>query len=461
MAMSERRDPNKLDEIRFADGFVPPLPAGPYAIEATQTLTLRTETEKPTFNAQKALYISAPRFTLQPGEVYSVYPPEGQAGSFHTTLPHIVFTRRTLPWERSIDGSAAGSGEPIRRPWMALLTLDDDDIATYPVHLHSVSLSEMRASRKTGEWKTAKLPEFLPEPGERVAPAKEQDHCLVADIPTAKFREIAPALDELTFLAHARQVGTEDKDVADIVADGWFAVVIGNRLPKKGKRNHGLLVSLEGLQNVLRVTRKEGEPPPGLPSEVRLPVLKHWQYVCEGPTFRDLLEALTESGEDKKDVWLRIPQSGRETPNKAVRQALELGYTALTHGTRQGAQTVSWYRGPLIPVPLLLDAGVFPAIHANADEALHYDDGTGLFDVSYAAAWQLGRLLALQKSDFANSLLHRVQGVLRETGEIVRELQADGSTIDEQKAKLLLQDDLMIAILTEWWMAEPDEGGRR
>src|ERR1700730_5935734 len=104
--MGKQRDTRKPDlEIRFADGFESPIPAGEYTIEATQTLTLTKEASSEPFEAKKkTVYVSAPRFSLGPGEIYSVYPPTGQSGAFHTTLPHIVFARKTLPWEREIGG---------------------------------------------------------------------------------------------------------------------------------------------------------------------------------------------------------------------------------------------------------------------------------------------------------------------------------------------------------------------
>jgi hypothetical protein len=38
------------------------------------------------------------------------------------------------------------------------------------------------------------------------------------------------------------------------------------------------------------------------------------------------------------------------------------------------------------------------------DSVTRYNPDTGMFDVTYAAAWQLGRLLALQNSNFAETL---------------------------------------------------------
>jgi len=444
-------------EITFADGFEPSLRAGRYAVEATQRLEISSEKEPIEFPADKTVYVSAPRFALGPGEIYSVYPPEGQSGSFHAALPHIVLTRKTLPWERTIDG--VRTEDDIRPPWMALLTLDDDEIAERQIQITTVPLHEFyqpQVDRFPDRGAAVRPPAIVSEPGERVGAAgADGDQCLVARMPAALLRDIGPALDELRFLAHARQVGTEGKDVADAVGDGWLAVVVGNRRPRPGIRNHGLLVSLEGFGGILKQQRADNLT--AKPAEwVQLAVLHHWTYVSEGHTFRELLNGLTTKDGKERDVWLRALPERKATGGKAF-DALWLGYTALGHRMRQGGQTVSWYRGPLIPMPV--ETGTYHAIHGNADEALQYDPGTGLFNVSYSAAWQLGRLLALQNLDFANSLLHRrdgyvAQGVLDEAKKTLGE----GDAI-EKTAKLLLQDSLIVGLLTEWWLSDPTNTG--
>ncbi len=462
--MPDTPDPTKPNlEIVFADGFAPPLPAGRYTIKANQQLTISSEPNSIGFEAEKTVYVSAPRFSLSPGEIYSVYPPAGQSGAFHTALPHIVLTRKTLPWERSIDGRAAA--EELPAPWMVLLTLDDEEIAHHKIEIKSLSLFDF-FNPPAGVWR----PEIAQEPGERVDRAapegdhgdpahSEQDHCLVAKIPTAQFREMAPAHDELRFLAHARQVGSEDKDAADVVSDGWFAVVVGNRRPRQGIRSHGLLVSLEGFGKILKQQRNE-DSASNLAGWVQPAVLHHWTYVSEGQTFGELLKGLTEKDGTQKDVWLRILPDrdaagapDRDGGSEKALDALKLGYTALSHRMRQGSQSVSWYRGPLIPMPVATSS--YHPIHTNADEALQYDPGTGFFNASYAAAWQLGRLLALQNLDFANSLLHRTDGyVARGTLDQAKKILKTDDTIEE-KAKLLLQDDLVVGLLTEWWLSDP------
>ena len=74
---------------------------------------------------------------------------------------------------------------------------------------------------------------------------------------------------------------------------------------------------------------------------------------------------------------------------------------------------MAWYRGPLSPYQI---TGDFPlssadpdSIYLNAQAAMIYDETTGLFDLTYAVAWQLGRLLALNDRHFAQELLQLYQ----------------------------------------------------
>ena len=63
---------------------------------------------------------------------------------------------------------------------------------------------------------------------------------------------------------------------------------------------------------------------------------------------------------------------------------------------------MSWYRGPLVPLYLArLTSYTFRPV---ADAAVRYDPLQGMMDVTYAGAFQLGRLLALQDRQFAVSL---------------------------------------------------------
>ena len=71
--------------------------------------------------------------------------------------------------------------------------------------------------------------------------------------------------------------------------------------------------------------------------------------------------------------------------------------------TRLGNRTVSWYHGPFVPGSLSSSPPISFPIEA-ADKVLHYNSSIGMLDVSYAAAWELGRLLTLQNKPVAAAL---------------------------------------------------------
>ena len=59
-------------------------------------------------------------------------------------------------------------------------------------------------------------------------------------------KSIMPKLDELRLLCHARQVNPRDKELCGNDDDGWFSVVMSNRVLLPNKKYHACLVSLEG-----------------------------------------------------------------------------------------------------------------------------------------------------------------------------------------------------------------------
>jgi hypothetical protein len=198
-----------------------------------------------------------------------------------------------------------------------------------------------------------------------------------------------------------RKVNTSNKETQSLRTEGCFAVVLGNRFPETGAssttgKNTAYVVSLEGFERHLH-----GKPDARPAEKVRLAVLASWDFFCQGDTtFKTLMR-------DLKTGLLTLPaervrQGGEREAVRRVEEALELGYTALDHRIRNGEETVSWYRGPLVPLRYheLETYAQLP----SADAALRYDYHTGLLDASYASAWQLGRLLALQNTHFAKSL---------------------------------------------------------
>ena len=166
------------------------------------------------------------------------------------------------------------------------------------------------------------------------------------------------------------------------------------------------LVTLEGFQDYLT-----DQPvwPQGI-KRVRLVSLYSWNFECvsEAGDFRDLALHLIQGQEGGGEgMLLRLPVSDLPqtpgSPEALVQQTLTEGYAALPYDTMIGDHSFAWYRGPLSPEPRSLFQG-FNGYDSSAAATI-YDQDNGLFDQSYAAAWQMGRLVALADGAFGTKLV--------------------------------------------------------
>ncbi|SDF75338.1 hypothetical protein [Chitinophaga filiformis] len=401
------------EQLAFIHECLPQLVAGEYTVSADLSVNVAKASNADFETAVKKVWVGAPRFMLDEATVYTRYPPRDMTGHFETTLPQIVFNRRTLPWERTIDGELHSNtrfklNDPVRHaPWMALLLFSEDEMRGRGNAADAI-IPEKKSLKDTGT--NVFVPEISTDivngQNPKLAPWEDINTTYdVIDVPLPLFKQVAPAIDDLPYLAHVRKVTVdESKERASIEDEGYFATLMGNRLPVRAAdqssavRNTVFLVSLEGYHNYYTVNQyieNKGK------SKVRLVVLQSWSFtVAAGKNFLELCEGLHVS-----PFKMNYPAG----INEAVKKSYDYGYTLLPHVTRNGAQTYSWYRGPFNPN--FLPANPKTKVYKTADEALRFDHLTGLVDISYAAAWQLGRLLALKDKTFNTALYQwKLQG---------------------------------------------------
>jgi hypothetical protein len=381
-------------QIKFVEHFAPSLKTGVYEVAVKTDFTGSNPQLPATFGEKKEwVFVAGERFFIKPEDINSLYPPINGTGFFNETLPHIVFRRGGLPWERELEapGSTADASGP-RASWLALFLFDEDDPAPTPKR---VSIKNLEAAGiPKGTWFPT---DFQVEPDE-----DPNALCTVIDLPKATFEAIKPSRGDLQYLAHAREVDVRHKPGYDKDKDNSeheYSVVIGNRLPRADKETVVHLVSLEQYRPIL-----DGEVP-ATHHTVRLVSLKTWRFSCQdsGGSFQDHVEALsgidTTAASPENPAMLHFPYPAVGT--NLVGNYLRRGYVPMEHQFRQGLKSISWFRGPLAPDvvnPVL--TGTFP----SADALLRYDPNFGYYDVSYAAAWQLGQLLGLRNKSFAKSL---------------------------------------------------------
>lgn len=289
---------------------------------------------------------------------------------------------------------------------------------------------------------------------------KTSDPCQIIDIPVSVFTMVVPlydpanAKDELKFAAHVRQVDTGDKAPQGMqAADGWFAVLTAKRFPMAAggqpTRQIAHLVSVEGFAE-----RMSASPNWGGAAMVRLCSLASWTFTClpeTGETFAQLMRDLIAS-EDNSQYLMRPPYRQPAAPLDGIpanaQQTLDLGYLPMPYQTRQGEYTFAFYRGPLAPVvpPPFPDD---PPLNSPS-AAVSYNPDWGLFDMSYAVAFQTGRLMALSDRTFGSGLLqwrregHRLTDLLvsRLSPGDVSALVQDSAAVAEQ-ARALMEGDIV------------------
>ncbi|WAC71547.1 hypothetical protein OU995_18420 [Roseateles sp. SL47] len=374
-------------QIEFIESCEPPLVAGTYQLSWTQQVLNVTADPAPSYSGTQAFQVSGPRFTLPADSVQSVYPPASQKGNFADVMPHIVLNRSTLPWERPLQGNT---------PWLALLLLTDEELQGAPIL--SIPVSELLAppSGTTG-------PAI---PASAVTPQEAQSLCNAIDVSAAVFTGLAPTLQEVALLCHARRVNTDNKEELGIQANGTFSVVIGNRLVPAHVTSDtaytALLVSLEGWTAQLPGYASDGTTPTsntGTSARLRLCVLASWGFRASAGvgSFSGLMRNLSQPG----GIGMLQYSHGTDVGNAVAQTALDIGFVPLVNNTRFGEQTSSWYRGPLSAAPT--NPSAVPAA-SFSDTLTRYDPATGLLDQSYAVAWQIGRLLGLADAAFARSI---------------------------------------------------------
>lgn len=437
-----------IGDIEFFDNYIPALDAGNWKIKIDQSV----EKDSTALNVDKAgnaipigttqeFVVSAPQFSIPPADIVNQFPPTGSTGLYGEVLPHIVLSDALLPWERKMDDSAD------RTPWLALLVLQPEEI-TGPQDAPTMAYATTAA-------------QFLaPEQG-IVKPTitKEDDiadgePCFRLRLSVDVFQKITPRQPELRFLTHCRAVNTGDKATLGMNQHGLFSVVVANRFSKRpassadpALKSIVHLVSMEGLDSYL-----VDAPDFGTNTAVDLLSLASWTFQTlpdNSEDFRGLVEGLV-SQQEKTDVdpktlcsalktgdlcpdksWLRLPATTMPTSSAGneANKRLSDGFVPLELHTRTGEDSFAWYRGPLTPVFTTELQKSTPFV--TGDAALIYDPENGVFDMSLAAAWEIGRAVALSDKSYGQKILDFRRNGHRVTDNLLHRLQSAHFTEDQ------------------------------
>jgi hypothetical protein len=472
-----------VGKMRFFDNYIPTLEVGDYIINVSQRVNPKNSDVDECFSISQPFSVLGPRYTLPAGDLHSVFPRRQSIAIVDQTLPHLVLTQRDLPWERDIFNDRTTSSQT---PWMALLLLVpsqneilDPSTPHYEANPARVGVVTSYDLYHHGDdpallWPALEREWYESDEALKVTPVS------VIDLPPASFVDFVPKPADLKYLAHVRQVASKGPEVHP--SEGWFSVLLGARLPTlppegvAGLPHIVHLVSLEGYEDYVR-----GKPFDASVQRVRMISLASWTFTSHAAgaeSFSELMNGMLANPRKLTEpLGFRLPLPTLPVaPTPAMTyswEALGRGYVPLGWATRLGEQGFAWYRGPFAPVPVenfverLWDGEDWRPF-GTASAAAVYDRHQGMFDHSYSAAWETGRLMALSDGSFGRALLEwRRRGhalldlILERTQQIAAfRLLSDvdarvAAPVDEQSLLALLEsyavtDDYMTRLAREF-----------
>ncbi len=270
--------------ITYYNRHEPSLQDGRYDVEVHQTVNVATTNID---TCRLSFDVEGPRYHLDPALIHSSYPPNGGRGDYMAVLPSLVLNRSTLPWERSPAAQYEGDAS-----WLFLVMIDESETA------HAAENSTATA----------------PAPG---LPAGV-DYLSVDSTLAHLFPD---TLDELKYLSftrikHKGDAQTLNED--DIHEEQ--AVILCNRLPRRGRSSTVYLVSLE---QKYETSGKFA----GIPNDTNLtlPYLYKWRFYA----FDDQLYVITA------DVAAKAKQTAEQQIPRGDLPDLSSLYDQLYHDSAQ------------------------------------------------------------------------------------------------------------------------------
>ncbi len=381
----------------------------------------------------------------------------------NNVLPHIVFEDPQLPWEQTIVTGEDENHTRNRVPWLALLVFEESEIKLDPSIAKPVGKSGVLPNPREGMPDQSVAQDSVTFAvkttiGEAVDTASKISACpfqfplkktdleddelaLPIDLLYVQQQVIdnlfsssgadgsrvevqqdqVPDVSRYAYLSHVRKKAAAQHNAEN---EDHYSVIVahqtGNLKDLDSKALIVHLVSLEGVNRNVRLKPAADTKHNGL---VGMISLYSWTFTSTPPDKVNLIASLKKIGAElqepipgKSDCWLRAPWSAIEALRSSTKadpklssklaQKLEDGFMLQRYLLQTGEETVAFFRGPLTPtyVKPITDAWWPTQSNFSTDYQI-LDPNLGIMDVSYSAAWQLGKVLGLADHQFAAAIV--------------------------------------------------------
>jgi hypothetical protein len=407
-----------------------------HRIDVQQDVTAGSETKS--FETSHQFNVIAPRFSLPEKAIDSFYPPQGHADLLQV-LPHMVFNDPTLPWERIASWKDEHSRPPDfasnRVPWLAVLLFTRDELRLDPA-----VLSTIFAETSLGTTATQSPTLTVTLPVAEVVKVKDTASSVVWDensdganskadlilLRSALFNGLFTEwqsdgtgsktqtncyVQPYRYLAHLRHIHLDGTAAAAQTDDDdhAYSVVVSHRTgPLDITQPTPVVAHLVNIEGV------EAMPwPVADKSFVAMTSLYSWEYTCLPPGSFNVADAFQDLGDTLGRLRPGLTPTDKEQLQKAggvggrVAQRIDDGFSLARYRLQTGEVSSAFFRGPLTPNTVSFpdtEKPAWPATSTTGTKLQILDDQLNIVDITYSAAWALGRTLALADQAFSAAL---------------------------------------------------------
>jgi hypothetical protein len=351
--------------FRFGDSSLPAIKEGTYSAIMTQNVKF-DGADADSFSVQKSFKIAANNERLSDTDIFSVYPPENAQGNFSGTLPFIVFNNEQYPWIKEFSDTGGN-----RSPWLVLIVVSEAEISSGEAVETDVKYSEISSLSEPGVY----FP-FTPS-----GYAKADDNIHILTISKKLFNGIFPDKDDLRWLSGLKVTDLSNAEDSLTELDGRFSYIVSNRfvpgIPGQKLKSGVFLVSAVDYYDEKSIENCD---------RIRFVSIKNFNIYNEADTdksFVTLTTGLSQNSCEIKDSTLK------------------------KHFLRSGETAYSLFSSPLIN--FTSDSPRNSEINGEerftSDGRMIYKKDIGIFDISYAAAFNLGKLITLSRRSDAEKIV--------------------------------------------------------